>query len=272
MLNVPLVVSFYGYDYDYLIKKSPVWRRRYKKLFAHAAMILTEGEYGRASLIAKGCDPQKVTVQHLGVDTDRIPFKERQYQTDEKLKLIQVARFAEKKGHRIFVEAVKILRDEGLADKLSVLLVGTGPLKEEILSYLHRNDLSDTVHVRDFIPYTQLHIELLSYHALVQPSLTASDSDCEGGAPVTLLDAQASGLPVISTYHCDISEVVLEGITGLLVPEKSSIDLANAIKYVISNPSCISRFSSACREHIRRNYSGERQARRMEEIYQHLIF
>src|SRR6185369_8909730 len=73
-LSLPLVVSFYGYDYEFLPRREPVWRNRYQVLFARAQLFITEGEHGRRQLLAMGCPAEKVKVVHLGVEPSLIPI------------------------------------------------------------------------------------------------------------------------------------------------------------------------------------------------------
>jgi len=270
-LGIPLVVSFYGYDYDYIPKKYPKWRGRYEELFRTAALILTEGEFGRASLIARGADPARVKVHHLGVEAECIPYQVRRVVQGTPLLLIQVASFVEKKGHEILINAIRLLKDAGVTRHLSVTLIGNGPLKSKICSLVNQLSLGDIVTFGASIPYSQLHTELLGHHVFIHPSVTANNGDCEGGAPVVLLDAQATGMPVIATRHCDIPEEVLDGITGLLVPERDSVALAAAILTLIDCPERIAELGTAARAHVIRNYSAPSQARLLMDLYDEII-
>jgi colanic acid/amylovoran biosynthesis glycosyltransferase len=268
MLGVPLIVSFYGYDYDYLPNTRPKWQKRYQKLFKCSSLFVAEGEYGRKKLIEKGVSPKLVKVHHLGVYVDAIPFKIRNLKQGEVLRLVQVASLSkEKKGHRTLVNAMKLLKDKGVIGNVSLTFIGDGALKQEMIDLTERWKLEKYITFVDHISYGSLHQELLKYHIFVQPSLTTQDGDCEGGAPVVLLDAQATGMPVISTYHCDIPEEVIHGKTGILVPEDDYIGLADAIIKFLAEPKLLAEYGTSGRKHVEENYSARKQAEKLSFLY-----
>jgi len=271
LLGIPLVVAFYGYDYDLLPNTQPVWKRRYRELFKHGTLFLTEGGYGRTKLIEKGLSPDKVKVHQLGIDVDRIPFKVRTLKSGGILRLVQVANLVEKKGHRILIEAMRILKERGAIENVSLTLIGDGPLKKDMLTLTQQYQLENNITFVDHLPYENLHQELLKYHVFVHPSVTTPDGDCEGGAPVVLLDAQATGMPIISTFHCDIPEEVIDEKTGLLIPENDYNALADAIEQFLNDPDIVEQYGAASRKHVKKNYSASKQAGFLEAIYSDLI-
>jgi len=271
ILGVPLLIAFYGYDYDYLPNSRPKWKRRYQKLFRHGTLFLTEGEYGRKRLIEKGALPDRVKVHHLGIDVDQVPFKVRSLSQGQVLRLVQVSAFGEKKGHRILIEAMEILKERKIIENISLTLIGDGPLKEKIIFLTQKYHLDKYIIFGDHIQYQNLHEELLRYHIFVHPSITTPEGDCEGGAPVVLLDAQATGMPVISTFHCDIPEEVLHAETGMLVPEGDFKALADAILLFLDNPALLEKYGAAGREHVKENYSAQKQSQRLADLYSDLI-
>lgn len=271
MLGIPLVVGFYGYDYDQLPNTQPAWKRRYRNLFKYGTLFLTEGEYGRKRLIEKGALPDSVRAHHLGIDVDGVPFCVRTLPQGEVLRLVQVANLVEKKGHQILIEAMRILKERGTIENVSLTLIGDGPLKKDMVALTQQYQLESNITFVDHLPYVNLHQELLKYHVFIHPSLTTSDGDCEGGAPVVLLDAQATGMPVISTYHCDIPEEVIDGKTGVLVPENDFKALADAISLFIDNPGLLAEYGVATRKHVEENYSAQKQARQLADLYSGLI-
>ncbi|MCD4676673.1 MAG: glycosyltransferase, partial [Desulfobacula sp.] len=245
MLRVPLAVAFYGFDYDYLPNTQPEWKRRYWTLFKYGTLFLTEGEYGRARLIEKGLSPDKVKVYHLGIDVDGIPFRIRSLKQGAVLRIVQVASIVKKKGQKIAIEALRVLKEKGYVQNVSLVLIGNGPLKQILIGLVRKYHLDQYVSFIDHIPYEDLHQELLKYHVFVHPSVTTPDGDCEGGAPVVLLDAQATGMPIISTYHCDIPEEVIDGKTGALVPENDHNALDGAILLFLKNSDILGHYGTA---------------------------
>jgi len=88
---------------------------------------------------------------------------------------------------------------------------------------------------------------------------------------VVLMDAQAAGVPVVSTQHAGIPEVVLDGETGLLVVEGDSAELAVAIDRLLGDPQLRAQLGGRGREHIAEEYNMERQAERLCSIYHEIL-
>ncbi|MBA7689291.1 GDP-mannose-dependent alpha-(1-6)-phosphatidylinositol monomannoside mannosyltransferase [subsurface metagenome] len=107
-------------------------------------------------------------------------------------------------------------------------------------------------------------------HIFVLPSVTASNGDQEG-IPVVLMEAQAVGLPIISTYHSGIPEVIMDGKSGFLVPEKDVNALADRLDYLIEHPEIWSEMGRCGRNFVEEKYDIKKLNQQLVEIYQNLI-
>jgi colanic acid/amylovoran biosynthesis glycosyltransferase len=112
--------------------------------------------------------------------------------------------------------------------------------------------------------------ELDRAHLFLAPSVTAGDGDTEGGAPTVLLEAQAAGLPVLATWHADIPEVVRDGETGFLVPERDSAALAEKLIYLAEHPELWPVLGAAGRRHMETNYNIRCETHKLENVYEEL--
>lgn len=271
MTGVPLVVSFYGFDYEYLPKTDPIWGMRYQKLFEKAALFLAEGAAGRDKLIGMGCPADKVKVVRLGVQVDRITYYERKKKSGE-LKLLQIASFVEKKGHDITVQA--FIRSFRRCPHMTLTLVGkdTGGIRDSLKRSISEAGLDPHVEFVDGIDFSRLYSFMRNYHVFIHPSRYARNGDCEGGAPVVLLDAQATGMPVLSTFHCDIPDEVLNGETGMLVDENDIDGMAKAIEtfYTMEEPA-YQGYCKRARNHVERNYEVVRCSAELRKVYEDLL-
>ena len=270
-LGVPHIISFYGYDYEMLPRTNPHWKTRYQLLFKEATAFICEGANGARLLENMGCDSNKIKVVHLGVDTDSIPYYQR-IKKEDSLNLIQVASYREKKGHMYTVKAFDIALKS--CPNMTLTLVGDGSesIKKPITNYISEAGLSRQVQLIDSIDYHKLYQFLKDFDVFIHPSCHAADGDCEGGAPIVLLDAQASGLPVISSIHCDIPEEVIDGTTGYLAKERNVDDLAQAIsKFYHMDNAGFQNFSQNGREHVEKKYNSRANALSMESVYRELI-
>jgi len=113
--------------------------------------------------------------------------------------------------------------------------------------------------------------ELKRSDIFIHPSMFAKDGDSEGGAPTTILEAQAFGLPILSTTHADIPYVVDHNKTGLLVPEHNIEELTRALEYLLDNPQSWVEMGKAGREKMEKEHDILKEAALLEERYAHLL-
>ncbi len=268
-LGVKHIVSFYGLDYEFLPHNWPEWKKRYFTLFKEADLFICEGKYGTYILKEQGCPPEKIVVNRLGVEVEKIPFYVRKKEKYS-LKLVQVASFRKKKGQKYTVWAFYKALEE--CPNMHLTFVGTGKERSEVEGLVKKLNIQDKVTFIDVIDYTELYEFLKNYDVFIHPSIYTEDRDCEGGAPIVLLDAQATGMPVISTLHCDIPDEVIHGKTGLLSPEKDIESLAKNIKifYKMDND-MYTIFALNARKHVEQEYDIKKNAKSLYEIYKDIL-
>ena len=221
------VVTFYGHDVTMYPRTWPVWRGRYAELFAAADLVLCEGPFMASTIAGLGCPEAKLQVQRLGVDLDRIPCRPRTLAPGEPAKVLIAGAFRAKKGIPAALEAVAAARERGADLRVTVVGASNGSAGEEaerrrIEDVVRRRRLDEIVTFTGMIPYERLLDAMSRHHIFLSPSRTAADGDSEGGAPVTIIEAAASGMPVVSTTHCDIPQAVDDGRDGTAGPRGRS--------------------------------------------------
>jgi len=272
MFKLPLITSFYGYDLSMLPHQYPEWKLKYKKLFLQGEHFLVEGPHMKHCLVELGCSGVKITIQHLGIDLERIKFMPRKYGEDGKIRVLIAGSFREKKGIPHAIAAFGKIRQKNNRLQLTVIGDSRGSANEEIekqkiLDVIHRYNLEGCINMLGYQPYPVFLEELYKHHIFLSPSIRASDGDTEGGVPVSIIEASASGMPILSTTHCDIPQVVIDGESGYLVPERDVDALAERLELVVSNPDIWEQMGRRGREHIEKNYNVTRQVEKLEEIY-----
>jgi colanic acid/amylovoran biosynthesis glycosyltransferase len=266
--RLPFVVSFYGRDAGLLPRKA-YWRVLYKRLFAVADRVLAEGPHLGRVLAEIGAPDDRVRVVHLGIPLQEFPFAERVDPGDDPVVGLIAASFREKKGILYALEAVA--RVAPRHPRLRLRIIGDGPLHGEILARTQAADLAGRVALLGYQPYAVYKRELARAHFIMAPSVTAADGDTEGGAPVCLLEAQASGLPVVASTHCDIPEVTRPGLSALLAPERDTAALADRLEELLSHPQRWPDMGRAGRAHMEAEFDIDRQVARMNEVYRELL-
>ena len=278
LLNIPMVTTFYGYDLSMLPSREPAWKPRYLQLFKYGELFLVEGNAMRRTLIALGCPEQKVIVQQIGIELDKIPFCSRKPDLSDEVRVLIAGTFREKKGIPYAVEAFGIVKQKHPDLKLKLTIIGDSrgtfsdeDEKKKILAALTKFNLKNEVTMMGFQPHSVLWNEMYKHHIFLSPSVTAADGDSEGGAPVSIIEASASGMPVISTAHCDIPEVVIDGKSGHLAPERDINALAEKLEMLVLNPALWETFGIRGRKHIEDNYDIFKQVRRLESLYDSML-
>jgi colanic acid/amylovoran biosynthesis glycosyltransferase len=218
-LGLPLVTTFYGNDL------APVYAERYPypRLFAEGDRFLCEGPAMAARLAELGCPPDRIRIAPIGLDLEAFPF--RPAVRSRPLVVLQAARFVEKKGFDLTLQAYAAARD-GLGPS-ELWLVGDGPCRAELERLAGRLGIEGSVRFLGMLPHDEYRAAMRRAHVCIQPSRTAADGDSEGGAPTVLLEMQAAGIPVVATRHADIPSVVAD--PGALVEEEDVDGLAAAL-------------------------------------------
>ena len=221
------------------------------------------------SLRALGCPGGKIRVHALGVDLDEIPFRPRRIAAGERLRVLLAASFREKKGLPVALRALALARRLGL--DLEATLIGgavTGQERREaqrIQTVLADPALAGRVRLLGFQPHGRLLNEAYGHHVFLSPSQVAADGDAEGGAPLAIIEMAASGMPVLSTKHCDIPNVLAEPNRRLLVPEGDVAALAEALVTLPTED--WSDLTAANRRHVEDRFDARVLGGRLAAIY-----
>lgn len=264
------LATFYGIDVLFIPRSDPRWGPRYRDMFGQIDGVLCEGPFMAHSIVELGCPADKVSVHHLGIDLDAVPFSPRAWRPGETLRVLLAGSFREKKGFPYAVEALGAIKDEVT---LEVTIIGdahderTEREKRAILDAVERAGLGGCTRLPGYLPYDTVLDEARRHHVFLSPSVTASDGDSEGGAPVSIIEMCASGMMVVSTTHCDIPGVVQDGVTGLLAPERDTAALVEKLRWALAHPDAWAPMLAAGRAHIEAEFDARRQGERLGEIY-----
>ncbi|WP_435952983.1 colanic acid biosynthesis glycosyltransferase WcaL [Dryocola sp. BD626] len=198
----------------------------YQKLFTRGDLMLPISNLWAGRLEKMGCPPAKIAVSRMGVDMDR--FSLRPVKAPAKtLEIISVARLTEKKGLHVAIEACRLLKERGVDFRYNIL--GIGPWETRLRTLIEQNQLDDVVFMPGFKPNHEVKAMLDEADLFLLPSVTGEDGDMEG-IPVALMEAMAVGIPVVSTVHSGIPELIDAGESGWLVPEYDVVALADRLQ------------------------------------------
>ncbi len=248
---VPLIVHFHGYDAS-LHSVLQEHAETYPIMFREAAAIIAVSRAMQKKLITLGAPPEKVHYNPYGVDCEEFGGAD---PASTPPTFIAVGRFMEKKAPQItlsaFAQVYQIRPDARLR------MIGEGPLLDECKMLAEQLALADAVTFLEGQPPEVVRQELRRSRCFVQHSVESSTGDSEG-TPVSILEAGATGLPVVSTRHAGIPDVVIEGETGFLVDERDIDGMARHMLRMAQDPVLAAKIGQGARKRIEDHFSIER--------------
>lgn len=266
ILKGKLITSFRGFDISKYIQQ--YGSNVYSQLFEQGDLFLTACENFKHQLLKLGCNEKKAIVLRSGIDCDKFAFAPRRPDPDGRIRIVTTGRLVEKKGIEYGIRAVAKLTK--INQNLEYQIIGDGPLRENLQQLIQELDLSDTVKLLGWKQQQEVVDILDRAHILIAPSVTAKNGDREG-IPNVLKEAMAMGLPVISTRHSGIPELVKDGITGFLVPERDVDALAEKLSDLIENPQLWGQLGESGRKLVEDEYDSNKLNDELVEIYQQLL-
>lgn len=259
--NVPLIVHFHGHDatmHETLAENA----RTYPVLFEQAAAIVAVSEPMRRQLISLGAPPEKIHRNPYGVDCREFVGGQ---PANAPARFIAVGRFNPKKGPDLTLRAFATLRR--LYPEAVLTMIGDGPLLANCRVLASDLGIEDGVTFLGAQPAAVVSEEMRRARCFVQHSVEAPSGDSEG-TPVSIIEAGATGLPVVSTRHGGIPEVVVDGQTGFLVAEHDVEGMAQHMLRVARDPELAGRLGRAARLRVEAHFSIERSITGLWRIIQ----
>lgn len=262
--NTPLLVSFHGSDVSRLPTEFD-WKRRYKNLAAKAQGFTAISYLMKKQLINLGFPKEKIEVIRTGVNIEDFSYTK---SFDPTKRIMMAGRMVEKKGFEYALKAIKFLKKKNTLVQID--LFGDGPLKQKLEKMTKEFGIEDQVRFFGYVSNDRIKKELQKHSIFLAPSVTASDKDKEG-LPVTILEAMASGVPVIASDHSAIPEAVNDEKTGLLVPERDFKAIAYSILKLLEQKIAVDKIRRNARELIEEQHSVNRVVQNTENLYTKII-
>jgi colanic acid/amylovoran biosynthesis glycosyltransferase len=253
-----LVTIFHGRDVGAPMHDGSL--SRYKVLFDEGALQLPVNGFFRNALIAAGAPPAEVLVHHMGVRPNEIEYRWRSWEKGT-LSVISVGRLIEKKGIEYALRALARLPRRDWVYSV----IGGGELLDELKMLSASLGIADKVTFLGPRPHSEVKQRLRDAHVFLLPSIGARDGDLEG-IPVSLMEAMAAGLTVVSTYHSGIPELIEDRKTGFLVPERDVAALADKLAWVVGNPRECERIARAARKKVEADFNADQLNDRFAQI------
>lgn len=224
---IPVCITLHGYDITKSIKNSILYKRKLKRVFEqpniHPIFVC---EFHREHLSQLHIKSDNAIVLYNGIYPDF--FKRDTYPENENKVFIQVSRFVEKKGHKYTVLAFSEFYKQNPNSNVIVKFIGDGPLRRDIIDLIKTLNLETKIEVLKWLEPDEIKKEYEKANYYIQHSIVSDDGDQEATS-VTILEAMAMELPILSTMHSGIPEVVSQNENGILVEERNIPQLTKAI-------------------------------------------
>jgi len=264
-LKIPLIVHFHGYDASVheVIENN---REQYRKMFAVATYVIGVSQAMVKKLKDLGVDEEKLVYNTYGPDNS---FFDIERNPDHKPVFFGVGRFVDKKApYYTIIAFSKVVKR---FPEARLVMGGNGPLLETAINLSRSLGIENKVDFPGVLTPKEVRDYMSNATAFVQHSITALNGDMEG-TPVGILEASAAGLPVISTFHAGIPDVIMHEKTGLLCEEHDYEKMAENMLWVLEHPEQAKAMGSAGRKNISENFSMERHLNKLNQLINNTVY
>lgn len=266
MARIPLIVYFRGFDasvYDVLDR----YRDAYRSLFVQSHALIAVSQDIRARLIALGADSKKIIYDvSSDVDFDRVTSADPRQSPPS---FLIVGRLVEKKAPHLSLLAFYSATQR--CPGITLRLIGDGPLAGVCRDLVQSLNLSASVELMGEREQSEVFSWMRCSRAFLQHSVVALNGDSEG-TPISILEAGASGLPVIATRHAGIADVVIHEETGYLVDEHDIESMADYICKMANNPDLAYQLGQKSRLHICQKFNRDQSMSTLIKIIQNAVY
>jgi colanic acid/amylovoran biosynthesis glycosyltransferase len=262
-LRGKIVTAFHGEDITNYPQR--FGGNHYAKLFASGDLFLPVSPRWNDALMAMGCPPDRIHTHRMGVDLGQFPQRSPARTGGGALRILTIGRLVEKKGI-----ADAILSVAGLMTDVEYEIIGDGPLRANLEILARTHGVAGKVRFVGAQTRDQIVTRLQRADVFLAPSVTGRDGDIEG-IPVTIMEAMASGVPVVSTRHSAIPDLVADGVSGFLVGEHDVAALTNRLAVLAADPGLCARMGRSGRDIVAREFEMGALTTRLENHYRALI-
>lgn len=267
----PLVTTFHGFDATYRGDPKKPGGFNQVRFFAKGrsemagwnSWNIAVSDFIRDRLLALGFRAERVYRHHIGIDLDLFKMEPR---PRKKGLVVSIARFVDYKGHRFMIDALSRVAAAGTP--VEFVMVGQGPLKEEIEALARRSLPSVTIH--ENLSQTEIRDLLASAELYLHGSVTLDNGHAEAFG-LANLEAEAVGTPVVAFRSGGVGEAIEEGKTGYLVEERDVAGMAEAVGRLLNDQALWTAFSARAPLLVAERFDLRRQTGMLEDYYSSVL-
>lgn len=254
--NTRFVTMFHGNDYFIGDEKGPEAFALLKRL--GDAFLVTTDCFGRATLRRYGFDDGRIVTLRLSIAAKNIPFRERRLAGDT-VRLLSVGRLVPEKGLEVGLRAATALQAANPSLRVEYRVIGDGPLRDELARLTEELGAASTVRFLGALAGAEVMRWMQESDIYLLPSLIE-------GAGYVLLEAQASGLPVVATRVGGVPEMVREGQSALLVEAGDVRATTDALQELLTRSDQWPAMGQEGRRHVEEHFDVDRLTTQLEDV------
>ena len=259
----PCVVSFHGMDVQPRPQQEG-FDAQMQELLKTVPLVLARSRSLMDGLEALGCAKEKLRLNRTGIPLEDFAFHQRPMPADGSWRFVQACRLIEKKGLKTALRA--FAEFHAGHPKAKFAIAGDGPMKSELDAMIGELELRDAVELHGFLAQPELAALYRGAHVFLHPSEMPPDQNQEG-VPNSMLEAMATGLPVVATTHGGIPEAVTHERTGLLVPERDPSALHAALCAITADSAHLYILGQSASRAVREEFEQGKQVEKLEAFY-----
>src|SRR5574341_754046 len=262
--KTPIVSTFYGVELSWVKSKIPLFKPFLKWSIKKSNRVIAISGHTYKEVIA--LFNREVQIVPYGISLSDRELK-REKSSSKHKNILCVGRLVERKGVSYLIEAFGKIEEETSAQ---LIIVGQGPEKERLEQLAKGRKLSDKIKFAGFVKDEELGKYYQNCSVFVLPAITDEKGDTEG-LGVVLIEALNYKKPVIASNVGGITDIVINGKTGLLVPEKDSDELAKALKKILKDEKLATKLGEEGYEYVRENFGWNKIIKRLKEVYEKAV-
>lgn len=251
IIETPLITALHGADVTSDESKAHIKSGLYQMLWKHCTAYTYVSEEIRKSALNIGFPAKPMEWIPMGVDVKHFDHVTHVHANDT-IRIITVARLVEKKGLTDSIQSLRLVKDKGY--KFLYTIIGEGAMRAELEFLIHKLGMTNEIRLLGSRAPEFVRAELAISDIFLLASKTSRNGNKEG-LPVVILEAQASGLPVVSTRHSGIPQAVVDGESAILVNEGDILGLADSIIKLIEDPALRKQMGCMGRSHVYSNFA-----------------
>jgi colanic acid/amylovoran biosynthesis glycosyltransferase len=215
---------------------------------------------------AWGCPIEKIRVLYGGIDLSRYHYRTPSLEGSQNI--LSVGRLVEKKGHHILMQAFQKIRAK--FPNATLTIIGKGELEEYLTSLANQLNLGNSFHLLNHLHKDKVREHMTNTDLFCAASLEAANGDVEG-IPNTIKEAMATGVPVISTFHAGIPELISHNQEGVLVQENNVEELAEALEFMLTSRNLWETYTTSARQKVEHFFDSDQQLLLQAKYYDELL-